>query len=277
MRILILLFLFMKTRSYFYAVLILFMACGFVNGQTGLDVTPPRSYFVSAPSSSSSNKIKVTNSSKTNSLTLTVSTHDWEYDTEGNNVIADAGTLKNSAANWVTISPQSYFSLAPGESQDIIVTVKAPALKADTLNVHTALLFITQTNPVDSYNQEGAMVKVTLRSGIKLYHRYNSPEDPNVEFQDYRYNKKAKMLELDLENTGNMWTDGTVFTELVNLSNGRKQTLEDQILYTLPGDRRSVKITLPKDLQPGKYTASSTFSYGNDDTIKMAELAFVHE
>ncbi|MBW8362027.1 MAG: molecular chaperone [Kaistella sp.] len=256
---------------------ILFCFYGFIHAQTGLDVTPPRTYYTSAAGESTVNTIKVTNPSKSNSLTLTVSVNDWEYDGNGNNVITDAGTLKNSAAKWISIKPQSFFTLAPGESQEVEITVTPPVKRFDSLNVHTALVFVTQTNPVDSYNDKGALIKISLRSGVKIYHRYNEEVSPNVDFSDYQYNKKLRKLELSIANRGNMWTDGTVVTELVNQNDGNKLKLENQMIYTLPGDERVVGIPLPAVLKPGKYIATSTFSYGDDDTIKMAELTFIHE
>lgn len=268
---------FFNSMNKFFRYLPVFLFFPFATAlaQTGLSVSPPRTYVTSAAGQSSVNKILVTNTSKDVSLNLTVSLSDWQYDEQGNNVVADAGTLANSATPWITIKPQSYFTLAPGETHELEVTVMAPAQK-DSVDVHTSLLFITQTNPVDSFEQ-GALVKVSLRSGIKLYHRYNTPANPSIEFTDYRFNKETKNLELALENNGNIWTDGTVITELVNLNTGTKHKLEDQIIYTLPADKRKVTVALPKGLKPGKYTASSVISYGDDDTIKMAELGFVYE
>ncbi|MDQ0477956.1 molecular chaperone [Chryseobacterium sp. MDT2-18] len=256
---------------------VLLLCSAFLKAQTGLEVTPPRNYFGSAAGESSTKKIIVTNSSKTSPLTLTVSFSDWQYDDNGNNIMANPGTLPNSCSNWISVQPQSYFSLGPGESKEIEVTVTPPSPRTDTLNVHTAMLYITQTNPIDSYNEHGALIKVSLRNGVKIYHRYNNPSHSNVEFTDFKFDKKSNKLELSLDNKGNIWTDGPIATELINQSDGKKYQLEDQIIYTLPGDQRSVPIPLPKDLKPGKYIATSTFSYGDDDMIKMAELTFIHE
>lgn len=263
----------MNTIKYF--VLLLVFSFGITHAQTGLSVSPPRTYYVSAAGESLTKKILVTNTSKDTSLELTVSLSDWEYDATGNNVVSEPGTLPNSASEWITVRPQSYFTLPPGETRELEVVLKAPAQNG-SIDVHTSLLFITQTNPVDSFEQ-GALVKVSLRSGVKLYHRYNSSENPSIEFNDYRYDVKSKNLILSVENVGNVWTDGTVITELINVNDGTRYKLEDQVIYTLPADKRTVTIVLPKELKPGKYTASSMLSYGDDDTIKMAELAFVYE
>lgn len=267
----------MNESAKFLLFLFLIFCGNFSSAQTGLEITPPRNYFTSVAGEISTKKIIVTNSSKTSPLTLTVSLNDWEYDKNGSNVMAEAGTLSNSCAKWVSIQPQSYFNLAPGESQEIEVTVTPPKLRTDSLNVHTAMLFITQTNPIDSYNENGALIKVSLRNGVKVYHRYNTPIEENIEFDDFKMDKKSNNLELTIANKGNIWTDGSVTTELINQNDGKKHLLEDQIIYTMPGDQRRLPIPLPKDLKPGKYIATSTFSYGDDDTIKMAELTFIHE
>ena len=267
----------MKNTSLYFVFLAFIFPFLFTKAQMGLGVSPPRNYYTSGGGISTTNKIVVSNSSKTTPLTLTISLSDWKYDSHGNNVMGAVGEFDNSCALWVEVMPQSYFTLAAGESKEIEVTVTPPSKRNDSLEVHTAMLFITQTNSIDSYNENGALVKVSIQSGIKIYHRYNTPANPSIEFNDYRFDKKSRNLELSLENTGNIWTDGTVLTELVNVNDGTKYTLSDQIIYTLPGDKRNVTVPLPKDIKPGKYTASSTLSYGDDDTIKMAELAFVYE
>lgn len=266
----------MIQRFQFFLIAVLLVLPSVASGQMGISVTPPRSYFVSAPGESTGNKIVVSNPSKTTALTLAVSFNDWEYDETGTNIIRDPGTLQNSCSKWITVKPQSYFTLAPGESQELEITV-TPPLSANTTHVHTSMMFITQTNSVDSYNQAGALVKVSLRSGVKIYHRYSGASEAEIEFTDFKYNKNQKVLNLEIANTGKTWTDGTVVTELVNQNTGEKLNLADQIIYTLPGDQRAITVPLPANLKPGKYIASSTFAYGEEDTIKMAELTFIHE
>lgn len=262
--------------SYFSALLFILLG-SFFHAQVGLEVTPPRNYFRTAPGERSTKKIIVSNSSKTAPFTLTVSFNDWKYDEDGNNIMAEPGTLPNSCSTWISIQPQSYFTLNPGESKEIDVTVTPPATKADTLNVHTAMLYITQTNPIDSYNADGALIKVSLRNGIKVYHQYSGAEKPEIEFTDFKMEPTTKMVVLSIQNKGNVWTDGPLTTELINQKDGSVYHLEDQIIYTLPGDQRRITIPLPQNLKAGKYIATSTFAYGDDETIKMAELTFDYD
>ncbi|HAT3994367.1 molecular chaperone [Elizabethkingia anophelis] len=259
------------------SILFIFLFGIIAKGQAGITVSPPRNYFTSNAGESSTKKVLVTNPSKTTTLELTVSLNDWIYDEKGNNVISEPGTLENSAVNWVSIKPQSYFSLNPGETKELEITVTPPAIRKDALPVHTCLMYITQTNPVDAINEKGALVKVSVRTGIKIYHRYSSQREPNMDFTDYKYEKDSKSLVLEIINQGNVWTDGTIHTEMINQQNGAKYNLEDEIIYTLPSDKRIVTIPLPKGLDKGKYIVTSTFTYGDDNVIKMAELTFINE
>lgn len=250
-----------------------------LNAQTGISVSPPRSYYSGVAGQSTSNKILVTNPSALHTLEMTVTLNDWKYDTEGNNVIQEPGTLPTSMASWISIRPQSYFSLAPGESREIelVVTPPSGALSAD-IPVNTALVYFTQTNPIDSFNENGALMKVSVRTGVKVYFRQPSTPAPDIDFYDFSYDKKAKILKLGMVNQGDIWTDGRVVTELIRQDDGSRHKLENVIVYTLPGDRREVLLPLPETLKPGKYIASSTFTYeGDQDLIKVAELTFTHE
>lgn len=250
----------------------------FTLAQTGITVSPPRTYFESRTGEAQEKKILVTNPSKTSALNLTVSFSDWQYNQLGDNLITEPNTLDNSMVSWISIMPQSYFTLAPGETRELSVHVTPPPLTDRSEPVHTAMMYITQTNPTDGVNEQGALIKVAVRTGVKIYHRDSSmPASPDIEFTDFKFQKENSRLLLALKNTGNIWTDGTIVTELTNQSDGSKIKLEDQVIYTMPEDDRSVLIPLPKDFKKGKYIATSTFSYGDNDIIKMAELTFNYE
>ncbi len=246
-----------------------------INAQSGLSVSPPRNYFTVAVGQSESKKVLVSNPSKTSRLDLAVSLNDWSYDELGNNVIYDAGTRDNSCANWISIAPQSFFSLAPGESYEMELIVSVPNNLNTTIPVHTAMLYITQINPEDAVNEHGTNIKVSVRTGIKIYQRFPGARLPELEIQNFVYDKEN--LILDFDNTGNIWADGTLTCELINQETGKKTSLPDMVFYTIPKDQRKVVIALPVALEKGKYIATSMLNYGENATIKMAELSFTHE
>ncbi len=268
----------MRHYNYFLTILLVLGCSLSAYAQTGITVGPPRMYFVSDAGETKTQKLLVSNPSKTGTMNLTVSFNDWHYDTLGSNVVVDPQTLPTSLTSWITVMPQTFFILGPGEARELEISLTAPAQSNQGEPVHTAMLYITQTNSTDSFNEKGALVKVSVRTGIKLYHRYSSVQkNPDIEFTDYKYESKDQQLRLSFDNAGNTWTDGVISSELISQSDGSTIKLEDQIIYTMPSDHRQVVLKLPPTLKKGKYIATSTFSQVDNDVIKMAELPFTYE
>lgn len=261
------------------------LACALIIGfplfgysQTSLSVSPPRTYFTLGPGQVETKQILVTNPSKTQTLELAVSFNDWEYDSLGNNVIKEAAVLNTSAVEWIEILPQSFFSLAPGASHELDVRMRVPENLDPTVPVHTAMIFLTQINPTDGFDEKGANIKIAVRSGVKIYHRNNVAREANLEITGFSYQAEDPTnLHFVFENTGNVWSDGTLSCELLNQETGKKTNLQDVVFYTMPGDERSVQLQLPENLTAGKYIATALVDYEHASAVKMAELSFTYE
>lgn len=258
--------------------LLLFISISTLFAQTGVSVSPPRLYYETNPGQSGTQKVMVTNVSKKNVLDLAVSLGDWEYDKNGENIMLPADSLETSCAQWIQIKQEdNYFSLRPGESKEIEVSVSAPGDLSTDVPVHTAMLYVTQMNPIDDVDSKGANIKVSVRSGIKIFHRALTVKQKKLEIQNFLFKKESHSLSLHFENLGNIWADGIIYPELVNTQTGQKTKMEPMVFYSMPGDFRETDIPLPKDLQPGKYTATVMIDYGNEESIEMAELGFSYE
>lgn len=258
--------------------LITLFVCATTYAQTGVSVSPPRLYFETDPGQSSTQKILVSNVSINNTLELAVSLGDWEYSNKGENLMFPADSLDTSCASWVSIKTEdNYFSLQPGEAKEIDVTLTTPNTLTGETPVHTAMLYVTQMNPIDDVDSQGANIKVSVRSGIKLFHRTLENKNKKIEIQNLLFNNETKNIGLHFENQGNVWADGIIYPELLNTQTGKKRTLDHIVFYSMPGDFRETDITLPQDLEPGKYVATILIDYGDDNTIEMAELTFTYE
>jgi P pilus assembly chaperone PapD len=266
-------------KKLYYIFLYLVCSLGLnMHAQTGVSVSPPRLYFESGLGNSNTQTITVTNVSAKNSLDLAVSLGDWEYNERGENMMSAANTLPNSCAGWVSVKKEdNYFTLAPGERKDIDVTITVPNTLSDQLLTHTAVLYVSQMNPVDDVDNKGANIKVSIRSGIKLFHKLPSAKNKKLEISNLVYGKSKSTLELSFDNLGDLWADGKIFTDLVNTQNGKKTTLDAVIFYTMPGNKREVTIPLPAGLEKGKYTASVMIDYGDRDNLELGELNFTYE
>ncbi|MBW8522896.1 molecular chaperone [Chryseobacterium chendengshani] len=249
-----------------------------ISAQTGISVSPPRVYFDSGSGSSSTQKITVTNVSTKNSLDLAVSLGDWQYDQYGENMMHAANTLKNSCASWISVKKSdNYFTLAPGERKELDVTITVPAIAKDTLSSHTALLYISQMNPVDDVDSKGANIKVSIRSGIKIFHKSAEAVTKKVEIKDLKFDKAKSNLALQFENQSSIWVDGKISTEIINTSTGKKVPVDDIVFYTLPGDLRKITIPMGSVLEKGSYNASVMIDYGDPSSLEIGELNFNYE
>lgn len=258
--------------------LVLVIASAQVNAQTGLSVSPPRTYFTLSEGQTETKQILVSNPSKTKTLELSVSLNDWEYDSIGNNVMAEAGMLSNSCANWVDILPQTFFTIPPGESYELDVRMRVPDELSDNEPVHTCMLFITQINPSDAKNEQGANIKIAVRSGVKLYQRKAVARNPDIEITNFAYNQEnPNQLRFDFQNVGNVWIDGLITCDLLNQETGEKVNLKEVVFYSMPGDYRYLYFDLPEELPQAKYIATAIFDYEHASSVKMAELSFDYE
>jgi hypothetical protein len=266
------------SRLSFLLFSILFALSFYGKAQTGVSVSPPRLYFESGNGNSNTQKITVTNVSAKNSLDLAVSLGDWEYDGKGENVTYAANTLPSSCASWASVKKEdNYFTLAPGEKKDIEVTLTVPNVLSDAQSVHTAVLYVSQMNPVDDVDHKGANIKVSIRSGIKLFHKLPAAKTKKLEIQNLVYGKSTGTINVFFENHGDVWADGKIYTDFVNTQTGKKISLDPVIFYTMPGNKREMNIPLPAGLEKGKYTASVMIDYGDNNNLELGELSFSYE
>lgn len=264
-----------------YSLMTLFIliTCGTLFSQTGITVSPPRLYYEINANESRSELLTVTNVSADHALDLAISFGDWHYDKEGNNILLPADSLENSCAAWITVSQNnSYFSLKPGEKKEIEVTLSVPADLDNSIPVHTGMIYVTQMNPIDDINSKGANIKLNIRSGVKVYFKPTNNINKIVEITNLVYNKDNKTIDLTFVNSGNSWSDGIIYTSLLNTENGQKNEIDKIVFYSLPGDERNVRITLPEDIEIGKkYVATILVDFGNESILEMAELNFTYE
>lgn len=246
--------------------------------QTGLTVGPPRVYYVVDAGQNQIQYVDVSNPSKDYALDLAVSFEDWAYSITGDNVLSPKGSLPTSCANWLSVS-EPFFSLKPGETKRLQLQMQVPAdvHYSEALPVHTTMLFVTQLNPRASQEREGANIRLAVRSGIKIYQRFNGRSKADLEINNLEYHSVdsvGQYLELDFETKGNIWMEGQLRTEFLNQETGERHKVEDARFYSLPGDLRKQFVLIPKNLKAGNYLATMMLFYGEDNEVKVAELEF---
>jgi len=248
-----------------------------LKAQLGISVSPPRVYYTLNPGETGSQKVLISNVSKEHLLNLSLTFGDWKYDTYGNNLMFPPDSLNNSCAGWLSVPSGTYITLDPGENREIDLTMTVPTGLSSDANVQTAMLFVTQMNPVDGVDAQGAAIRINVRQGIKIYRKSHAPEVKKVGIENLAYEKETNSLVLTFTNAGNIWINGRVNTSLFNQTTGKESNIEAIDFYTMPGDRRIMHLPFRHALEIGKYTATVMLDYGDETTIEAAELEFTYE
>jgi hypothetical protein len=184
-------------------------------------------------------------------------------------------------ADWLSIS-ESFFALAPGETKRLQVNLQVPPQVSytDSIPVHTAMLFVTQMNPRSGEEKAGANIRLAVRAGIKLYHRFNGKDREDLEITNLKYistDTTGQYLELAYDVTGNIWLQGQIRAEFLNQDDGTKSIVDDLTFYAMPRDQRKQYIPLPAELSSGNYTVSVFMFFGDSNQVKAAEMDFEYE
>ncbi len=265
------------TKHFFYSLLAIaaLFPVTRLSAQAGITASPTRLYF--KPGEKQEQKIVVSNPSKEKTLEVGLSLSDWNYDSLGNNMSYDAGTLSISCAQNIMVQPGSYFSLKPGETKELSISIKDVTPQKD-IPVRTAMLYLTQLNPGDGQTETGAAIKVTVRMGVKVYYTERSQTNTAVEISNFITEqgpgKLPNGLKLYVNNIGDIWLNGTIHYDLLNKNNGKKYQIPEIEFYSLPGDKRVFQAVLPKDMDHGSYTATAIVQLANSEELKLAELDF---
>ena len=229
--------------------------------QAGLTVSPGKLYFYENNKLPQTQKISITNPTN-------------NYTNSGTNNITDFNTLEESCSSWIQILPNTFFTIEPNVTKDIEVILTSPDNINHNTPVHTSMLFFTQLNPGDSVDEKGASIKVTVRMGVKVYHAKENTEG-EISINNFRAEKDLddnKFLELDYENTGEIWTEGKISWSIFDYKNGKTTELIEEDFYTLPKDHRTSKLALDNKLKSGKYLITAQITYGKNETIQLAEM-----
>ncbi|MDD4439034.1 MAG: molecular chaperone [Tissierellia bacterium] len=244
--------------------------------QVGISVSPPRLYYNLNPGETSSQKIYISNISQEQPLSLSITFGDWKYDEKGNNMMFPPDSLDNSCARWMMLPGGTYLSLAPGESREIDLNMTVPVedVKGE---VQTAMLYVTQMNPIDGVDSQGAVIKINVRQGVKIYRRGTVPEIRKLEIENLGLDRQSRSMLLDFTNRGNIWINGRVSGSLFNQATGKEVNIVPLDFYTLPGDKRNLRIPFQHSMEKGDYIATVMLDYGDKTTIEAAELVFSYE
>ena len=246
--------------------------CGLAGAQGAVSVQPNAIIHSSSPGGSITQQVRLDNPGST-PLNISIYPGDWQHDSSGQINYFPAGTLDNSAANWLSFDVDTLELGA--NSQDIIsYTVTVPEDAAP--GSYWAALFAEGSDP--SVDQSQAITTFRLRTAHMLY--VNVPPATTggritgILGQAPVSAEEPYTMQLTYLNDGNTIQILTGKIEIRSVSGELMETITMDRQMALPGVSRNFSMQLYGPIPSGDYLALALLNYGDIDTDIAGEFVF---
>lgn len=208
--------------------------------------------------------------------TYTIEIYDLAYDDEGvpmSNL--EAGTTKNSLANWITISP-SFIELNPNETRSIDLTLTVPSEGKET---SWAIMYIKTSEERKSVYADKQMATGVLISPRIRVIIINSPRSNNkfsakfLALSEGKPNDEGqRVFKAKVSNDGGRVVNPKIFIMAANIKTG-KEYKQNHINFTLmPTETKTIELPLTLDLPSGEYALAVIMDYGHGSNLEVTQL-----
>ncbi|MBM4162371.1 MAG: hypothetical protein FJ217_14880 [Ignavibacteria bacterium] len=200
---------------------------------------------------------------------------DYMFYRDGTNNYADPGTLPRSNAMWVTFSP-SYLTVPPQGTVTINYAVAVPA-STDDRRLNGSYWSMLMVEGIPKGSAESALprdpkktqmgIRQTIRYGIQIATHIAQTGTKTVGFLDTKLVTKEdgkRFLQVDLENTGDLFMRPEVYVELFNEQGVSQGKFSGVRFRMYPGTSVRQMIDL-STVAAGTYKALVVVDAGGDD------------
>jgi hypothetical protein len=175
---------------------------------------------------------------------------------------------------------KNLIELEPGQTENLLVKLKAPADPAQVKEMKWAMLFLQSVSEQDSSSRKqknmSTKIKEVVRVGIHIYQ--TPPQLTNKAARAVSFTPvpgEKNTYELAMANTGDIMLNCKAHLELTNVVNGVETKLDNIEFPVFPGANRKVKLTIPAKLSSGKYSAIAVLDLGEDMALEALEKEII--
>lgn len=212
----------------------------------GIGLQPTTVELEVAPGERTRQVVNIANVHTEQTISLTLGLADWSLDEAGQIRLAPPGEGNVSAANWARFSP-AFLTLAPGESEQVIVDMSIPSRLKRSGDYRFALLASTIL-PEERNGQSGVWKKYQIASLFYLTTgRANSK--PQINSSEVVTDENGlSTLQLNFANDGNAHARLEGFVEIEK--GGETETVRIANLVVLHDEDRNYVAQLPEGVDP---------------------------
>jgi hypothetical protein len=200
---------------------------------------------------------------------------DYMFFRDGTNAYGDPGTVARSNAKWIAFSP-SFVTVPPQSTVTVSYTVSVPqdAPEKKLVGSYWSMLMVegiakgSAESAVQKDPKKTQMgIRQTIRYGIQIATHIAGTGTKKINFVDTKLipNEKGKrFLQVDVENTGDLWIRPDVYVELFNEKGVSKGKFSGVRYRLYPGTsvRQMIELT---SVEPGSYKALVVVDAGGED------------
>ncbi|MBN9484317.1 MAG: hypothetical protein BGO70_12540 [Bacteroidetes bacterium 43-93] len=198
---------------------------------------------------------------------------DFMRDSVGNILFYDAGTTKNSAANWITLD-KTYLEVPPGKIGTVVVTVNVPdSVNTDQMKWAMIVADVPSENlPPHKSGNITTILENKIKVGSHVY--VNFPGlSKELKMLSFKPNTDST-YQIAIKNVGGAQIRCNVSIEVASQLTGEKKTFTEEDVPLFPEQIRLLQFKLPKGSFPvGKYTLVALADALDDDVpLEAAQL-----
>ncbi len=243
-------------------------------GTISLAVSPQILDLTANPGETSTNTFRLTNASA-QAVDIRATPKNFTPRGEEGAVDLTVDDTTFSLAEWITVSP-ARTTIQPGKTQDFIVDINVTA-DAEPGSHFGSVVF--QSIPPE---QEGSAALVSQEIAPVILIKVAGDVQESAEIAEFTSGKSTysneKTIELlsRIENTGSVHFKPKGIITIKNMFGGEVAELDIDKRNVLPASIRQIPTEWqPEGFQIGKYTATLTIVYGDNDEIRVAETSFI--
>jgi hypothetical protein len=238
------------------------------------EVAPVRVTFNTAPGESQTRTVTVKNHSNRRE-TFTIRTYDFLVQRNGKAEMLPAGSTRNSISTWININP-SFVELEPNESRVIQINLQAPS---DDFSSKWGMMSFVSTREQTAFHADRQLqTGMSLAGRIDIFVSYNPATsepgriDINRLQEAFSINSDELTFTVNLDNLSERITVGKIFLIASNLSTGYEHRYKTVEVTTYPQTSRTLDLSIPKNLPPGKYSIAAILDYPGSASLKGTQI-----
>lgn len=239
------------------------------------EVAPVKLNYTLEAGQSSSSDIYITNKANVEQ-SFSITLGDWMPDENGSIVTFEAGTVKRSCANWISIS-KNYITLKPNETQKVSLSMFVPENENTTKWAYVYIENVEETT--DAINADKSLqmgIKITGRIAIKVFQSPKSNTSYSGGISDFKeeVNDKSnkRSFSANIFNNGDKILDCKVHMVISNMETAKEMNLDPVSYNLLPNMAKTIIIELPDNLKKGKYSIAAILDYKDDADLEGQQL-----